>query len=157
MIVRYFKGCKDLTECKVKYRTLAKELHPDVSEDKSGLKFKEMKNEYDSINKNPSLLIEKQSFNYTGQKVYWEDIKPKEKQKKPPVYKKQVVSLKDKIDDLLKIQKERDYRGFWVYAKFVDYCKENKSEPSLKAFEYIAEALGYKPMWAKIKHQEFYQ
>lgn len=161
MTLKYFNNCKDLVECKSKYRQLAKELHPDVSKDKEGIKFKEMKNEYDSIIKNPTLLIKKESFNYSGQKTYWESDTRYEKEwvkeKEFSKYKKQTISLKDKIDDLLKIQKEKLYKPFWVYVKFIDYCKEEKKDPSLKSFEYIAKALDYKLSWAKIQYEKYYQ
>lgn len=47
MTYKYFIGCRNLEETKVKYRALAKSLHPDKGGSSSD--FADMKNEYDYI------------------------------------------------------------------------------------------------------------
>ena len=48
MVYKYFLSLTNLEACKLQYKTLAKQLHPDASTGNEE-KFKEMKNEYDYI------------------------------------------------------------------------------------------------------------
>jgi DnaJ-class molecular chaperone len=45
--MKYFNGITDLQQVKIRYRKLAKQLHPDKSE--TTIEFKNMQNEYKSL------------------------------------------------------------------------------------------------------------
>ena len=53
-----------------------------------------------------------------------------------------------KIKQLLQYQEQHNYKPAWVSIQFI----KTVYRPSIEAFKTIAEALGYKPGWAKFQY-----
>jgi curved DNA-binding protein CbpA len=57
----------------------------------------------------------------------------------------------EKIDDLIKQQRENVYKKGWVMFMLL----KSDTEPPLKAWEYLARQMDYKDGWARYKHREW--
>lgn len=147
MSYKYFKGCDNIDDVKIKYRKYAKELHPDISNNNGD--FNNITSEYNDIKEKikagynifPIRDIDR-SGSYSS---YSYDYKEKEGS----------VSVKSLIQALEVSRKKNNYKKYWVYYNLLEIADAQNFILDYSHFSYLGEILSYKPEWARIKYSEY--